>query len=174
MYGRLGMTGASVGRGDKDVMKVDTTMSEEDAALVRRQYGIHGSLPKQLNREGRMRAYEGRYIAAGGKKGEKWKRRSKTARVGATVGLASATGGAIGLLAMRGKHTGKAIGSIPGVSRIKTRHLETAGLTGAAGGGASELYGQYAQHKRAKYTSAPAGVAASALTRMRNYTPGAS
>jgi hypothetical protein len=46
---------------------------------------------------------------------------------------------------------------------------------GAAGaavlGGSSELYGEHARALRASYNNSPAGVAGSALSRMRAYTP---
>ena len=147
--------------------KAATTMSDAEAAKVKRQYGLAGPLPKQLNREGRMRAYEGRYVAAGGRKGEKWNRRRKGAEVVRNAGVATATTGAIGILASRNKHAGKILTKL----KVKPHHLETAGLSAAAAGGSAELYGQYAQHKRSKYTNAPAGVARSALTRMQAYTP---
>jgi hypothetical protein len=171
MYGRLGMTGSALGRGDSSVMKMDTTMSEQDAHKLVTRHGTQGRLPKELGRDDRMKAYEARYVASGGKKSEKWGHRANLADIGRTAGLAGATASAAAILAGRGKRVGRLAAKVPGIRHIKPHHLETAALSSATGGGISELYGGYARKKRASYQSSPGGVAASALTRMRGYTP---
>ena len=62
-----------------------------------------------------MRAYEARYIAAGGKKGEKWHRHAQAAEAGRNIGLAGATLGSAGLLAARTKSGRKLIAALPKV-----------------------------------------------------------
>lgn len=144
------------------VIKVDTTMSEHEAARLARQYDTRGPLPKTLSREQKMKAYEARYIATGGKKGEKWKRRADRAEVGRNIGLAGAT--AAGALALAHR--------APGVRRIPMKRLEHTALASGVFGGANELYGEHARARRASYANTPAGVAGSALSRMQAYTPG--
>ena len=150
--------------------KADSTMSAAEVKRLTTKHGTVGPLPKTLNRDDRMKAYEARYVAAGGKKAEKWKRRAAGAEVGRNVGVAGATLSAAGILAARGRHTAKVMAKIP---KVTSHRLEAAGLASAAGGGGAELYGEYARHRRASYANSPAGVAGSALTRMRAYTPGA-
>jgi hypothetical protein len=146
-------------------------MSEHEAHQVARQYDTRGPLPKGLSREQKMKAYEGRYIAAGGKKGERWKKRADRAEVGRNAGLVGATTSAAALLAARGKKTGPKLAANR-ITRHATPHrLETAALGSALGGGWSELYGEHARSRRASYANSPAGVAGSALTRMQAYTP---
>lgn len=153
------------------VKKVATTMSDREAHRLAARYDTRGPLPKGLDRETKMKAYEARYLASGGRQGEKWKRRADAAEVGRNVGLAGATVSAAALLAGRGKRTGPVIARTRGLKRVTAHHVETAGLAAAAGGGASELYGEHARNRRASYANSPAGVAGSALTRMQNYTP---
>jgi len=172
MNGRVGMVGSMTRRGDAAVAKLDTTMSERQAHELARRYDTRGTLPKDLDRNERMKAYEARYIAAGGKKSEKWQRRAASAEVGRNIGLAGATASAAALLAGRGKRTGRLIAKAPVLRKINPHHAETAALASAAGGGASELYGEHARSRRASYAHSPAGVAGSALSRMRAYTPG--
>jgi hypothetical protein len=167
--GRFIRTGTQFGV----VGKVDTTMSEHRAHELARQYDTRGTLPKGLSRDQKMEAYEARYIAAGGKKSEKWKHRADSAEVGRNIGLAGATTSAAALLAARSKKVHGLARATPVVRRIKAGHVEGAGLASAAGGGASELYGEHARSRRASYQNSPAGVAGSALSRMRAYTPGA-
>lgn len=162
MAGRLQMTGSAVARGDGRVMKVDTTMSDRHAAQLASRYDTRGPLPKTLDRNQRMAAYEARYIAAGGKKSEKWKRRADRAEVGRNIGLAGATAAGGALLAHKA----------PVLRRIPKHRLESAAVGSGVFGGASELYGEHARSRRASYANSPAGVAASALQRMRAYTPG--
>ena len=172
MNGRLGMTGSMVVRGDKTVFgKVATTMSEREAHHLARQYDTRGPLPGGLSREQKMKAYEARYIAAGGKKAEKWKRRADVSEVGRNVGLGGATAAAAGLLAVKGRRTGPFMARTRGLRHITAHRLESAGLVSAAGGGSAELYGEHARRRRASYQNSPAGVAGSALSRMRAYTP---
>ena len=171
MSGRLGMTGDSIRRGDSAVGKVDTTMSEREARQLARRYDTRGPLPAGLSREAKMKAYEARYIAAGGKKGEKWHRRAQTAEIGRNIGLVGATTAAAGLLASRGRRTGPIMARTKGLRHLPPHRLETAALGSALGGGWSELYGEHARSRRASYANSPAGVAGSALTRMQAYTP---
>lgn len=168
--GLLVATGAG-GYGVGRVTKVDTTMSERRAHELARQYDTKGPLPKGLSRPQKMKAYEARYIASGGRKAEKWQRRANASEAMRNVGLAGATGAAGLLLAARGKRTGPVLHRVRGFHHLTDHRLEQAGLASGLTGGASELYGEHARAKRASYTNSAAGVAASALTRMRGYTP---
>lgn len=170
MTGRLGMTGDALGYGQ--VSKVDTTMSDAEAKRIAAQYDTRGPLPKGLSRDQKMKAYEGRYIASGGKKAEKWKRRADRAEVGRNLGLVGATTAAGALLAARGKRTGALMGRTRIGRKLTPHRLETAALGSGLGGGYSELYGEHARSRRDSYRNSPAGVAGSALSRMQAYTPG--
>lgn len=141
--------------------KVDTSMSDADAHRLAQRYDTRGPLPKTLSREQKMKAYEARYIAAGGRQGEKWKRRADRAEVGRNIGLTGATLAGAALLAHKA----------PGLRRVARHHLEHAAVAAGTFGGASELYGEHARSRRASYQNSPAGVAGSALTRMQAYTP---
>ena len=154
------------GRFRAGLSKVDTTMDEHEAGRLAGKYDTRGPLPKGLDRATKMKAYEARYIASGGKKGEKWKRQADMAERGRNIGLAGATTSAAAILALRGKHTGPALRKI----KITPHRAEAVGLGSAVAGGTSELYGEHARHRRASYQNSPAGVAGSALTRMQNYT----
>jgi len=164
MSGRLGMTGDAVVRGDREFGKAQAqlTMSDAEAKRVAERYDTKGPLPKTLSREQRMKAYEGRYIASGGRKAEKWKRRADRAEVGRNIGLAGATAAGVGLLAHKA----------PGLRRVPRHALEHAAVASGTFGGANELYGEHARSRRASYQNSPAGVAGSALSRMQAYTPG--
>lgn len=147
--------------GHIEVGKIDTTMNEHQAKQVTGQYGLKGPLPRHLPREERMRAYEGRYVAAGGPKGEKWQRRSDN--LDHVTGGALATGGAAALTELA-SHKGRIHPKIaPKANRV--------GLTAAGVGALSELAHRHAQHRAGSYKSSPAGVAAGALRRMRDNTP---
>ena len=158
--------------GTRQVTKVDTTMSDHEAHQLASRYDTRGPLPKGLSRDQKMKAYEARYIAAGGKKAEKWKRRADAAEVGRNIGLVGATTSAAALLASRGRRTGAAMARTRGLRHLTPHRLETAALGSALGGGYSELYGEHARSRRASYQNSPAGVAGSALSRMQAYTPG--
>lgn len=160
--------GAAYGAHRSKVRKVDTTMSEREAHQLARRYDTRGPLPKGLTREQKMKAYEARYIASGGKQGEKWQRRADRAEVTRNVGLAGATVSAAGLLATRGRRTGPAVRRVG----LTSHRAETGALASGLLGGAAELYGEHARNRRASYANTPAGVAGSALSRMRAYTPG--
>ena len=151
----------------RSVVKVDTTMSDADAQRLAGRYDTRGPLPKKLSRDARMKAYEARYIASGGKQGEKWQRRANAAEVSRNIGLAGATAGAALTLAGRNRKLR------PHLARIKVTHhrADNAALGAAAFGGASELYGEHARSRRASFRNSPAGVAGSALSRMQAYTP---
>ena len=139
------------------VTKAETTMDEKNARKLVRTVGDRGPLPKGMPREERMRAYEARYVAAGGPKGEKWNRRAKGAEATSVAGGAVSGAGAAGLLAA-GKN-----------QRVR-RIARPAMLSGTAVWGLGGLAAHDARRRRASYKSSPAGVAASALTRMRNYS----
>jgi len=158
-----------------DVTKRDTpaplktTVSEDDARRLVERHGLKGPLPKTLNREQKMAAYEARYVSAGGHQANKWQHRSnqaEKARV-ASVGAASLAGGA--WLASRGKNkvSLKLSSKFPRLQH----HAENAAVGAATAGGGAELYGAHARRKRSSYASSPSGVAASALRRMQGYTP---
>ncbi|HEY5787489.1 MAG TPA: hypothetical protein VIT65_22215 [Microlunatus sp.] len=164
-----GITGGAygAGRARRRVAKVDTTMSDAEAHRLAQRYDTRGPLPKKLSRDQKMKAYEARYIASGGRKSEKWKRRADTAEVGRNVGLAGATGGALLTLAARSKKLGPKLRKI----KVTPHRADNATIGAAAFGGASELYGEHARSRRASYQSSPGGVAGSALSRMQAYTP---
>ncbi len=143
------------------------TMSDADASRLAQRYDTRGPLPKKMSREQKMKAYEARYIASGGRKAEKWKRRANAAEVGRNIGLAGATGGALLTLAARGKKIGPKLAR----AKITSHSADNATIGSAAFGGASELYGEHARSRRASYQNSPAGVAGSALSRMQAYTP---
>lgn len=156
----------------KRIGKIDTTMSSSDAKRYSHQYGIKGPLPKGLPREEKMRAYEGRYIAAGGPKGERWHKRADAFdRV--TGGALAAGGVALTGQAAHDTHLGRRVATRLGVRDHALLHQRANKLGLAAGGvGAlSELAHRHAEHKQAHYSNSAAGVAASALRRMRDYTP---
>lgn len=162
------------GRYKARMSKADLTMTDHEAHKLAGQYDTRGPLPKGLDRPTKMKAYEARYIASGGRKNEKWKRRADASEVVRNAGVAGATLSAAAILASRGKRIHPLLKKTPGLRRVPTRHTETAGLASATLGGSAELYGEHARARRASYTNSPAGVAGSALSRMQNYTPGAS
>jgi hypothetical protein len=149
------------------VQKVETTMSDAEAKRTAARYDTRGPLPKGLTREQKMKAYEGRYIASGGRKAEKWKRRANAAEVGRNIGLAGATAGAAVTLAARGRRLGPTLRKV----KVTPHRADNATIGSAAFGGASELYGEHARSRRASYQNSPGGVAGSALSRMQAYTP---
>jgi hypothetical protein len=151
----------------REVRKVETTMSDAEAKRTAARYDTRGPLPKGLTREQKMKAYEGRYIASGGRKAEKWKRRANAAEVGRNIGLAGATAGAAVTLAARGRRLGPTLRKV----KVTPHRADNATIGSAAFGGASELYGEHARSRRASYQNSPGGVAGSALSRMQAYTP---
>ena len=168
-YGLAGMAGAGgmYRAGSRNILKSEplkTSVSEDDARKLVARHGLKGPLPKTLDRNQRMAAYEARYVSAGGRKAEKWQHRAQTADKVKTAGLGVATVGGAGWLATRGKLKSK-------LSPAFAHHAETVAGAGAVAGGAGELYAGHARRKRSSYASAPAGVAASALRRMQGYTP---
>lgn len=164
-------------RDDRTPLK--TSVSETDAKHLVERHGLKGPLPKELDRNQRMAAYEARYVTAGGKKAEHWQRRAQRADKVKTAGLAGATAGGAAWFASRGRlgrHLGQAVhAKAPGLRRLDAKkiahHAETVVGASAVAGGAGELYAGHARRKRSSYASAPAGVAASALRRMQAYTP---
>lgn len=171
MNGRIGMVGSQLGYGDREVAKAQLTMSDHEAKRIAAQYDTKGPLPKTLSRDQRMKAYEGRYIASGGRTAEKWKRRADTAEVARNVGLVGATVSGAALLASRGKKTGLALRRTALGRKATPHRMESTALASGVAGGASELYGEHARARRASYANSPAGVAGSALSRMQAYTP---
>lgn len=169
-----------------DVDKSDrlaTSMHEDEAhRLVHSHggYGLRGPLPRGLNRDEKMRAYEARYIASGGHKAHTWQRRAQEAEVARNVGIAGGTLAGAAFLAA-GSRRGRAAGRLiarhthPKLQRVGAGHIRRGSeqLLAGAGtlAGAAELGGEWARHRRGSYTSAPGGVAASALSRMRAYSP---
>lgn len=143
-----------------------TGSPHEHKALIR-QYGDRGPLPAGLDRETKMKAYEARYVHAGGDKSEKWNHRANAAEGSRNAALATGTAGLAGLAALKHPRLARRMAKHP---RLQHR-LDATALTAGAAGGASELYGEYARHRRASYANSPGGVARSALTRMRSYTP---
>ncbi len=139
-----------------------THMKERDAKRVVGRVGLAGPLPKEYTREQKMGAYEARYISAGGRKGEKWQRRAERSDKVKTAGLGVATAGGAAWLAGRTK-----LGSKVKVTPKRREVADNIAVGGATVGGAGELYGMRARRKRASYSSAPGGAAASALRRMR-------
>lgn len=154
------------------VSKINTTISREDADKVKAQYGIRGPLPKTLSREQRIHAYEGRYVAAGGPKGEKWQRRSDN--LDHVTGAALGTGGVAAGAQLHLEHRARRLATAGAPAKAAERSAARSGKIGlaAAGIGAiSELGHRHAQHRASSYRSSPAGVAAGALRRLRDYTP---
>lgn len=145
-----------------------TSVNERDAKRLVGRHGLTGPLPSGLGREQRMAAYEARYVSAGGHKAERWQRRALRADKVKNVGLGVATAGGAAWLAGR-THAGAA--TLRRLGPRAAHHAETAAGAGAVVGGAGELYAGHSRRKRSSYASAPAGVAASALRRMRDYTP---
>ena len=68
---------SSVNKASYEPLK--TNMSEHDAKRVVSRVNLAGELPKHYSREQRMGAYEARYVASGGRKGEKYQRRATAA-----------------------------------------------------------------------------------------------
>lgn len=164
------MIGSQLGRGDgrigralygEDavVSKIATTMDHKNADKLVGQYGDRGPLPKTLPRNERMRAYEARYVHAGGPKGEKWQGRANNADKVTGAGVAVGAGAALTELATHRRWP-----------KAATRSNRTALAAGGAAG-ISELYHRHAEHRARSYSHSRAGVAASALRRMRAYTP---
>lgn len=147
---------------------LETKISKPDSKRLVSQYGLKGPLPKGLSREQKMAAYEARYVRAGGKRAEKWQGRATTADKVKNVGIGVATaGGAAWLGTRRGSYK-----SISAARKAGFRHhADNVAVGGGVAAGAGEIYGDYARRKRSSYASAPGGVAASALRRMRAYTP---
>lgn len=134
-------------------------MDHKNAHQLVRQYGPAGRLPKDLPRPERMRAYEARYVVAGGPKGERWQHRAD--HLDRVTGASLGVGGAAAVTELATHHRRP---------RIATKANRVA--LGAAGIGAlSELAHRHAEHKARSYSGSRAGVAASALRRMRDYDP---
>jgi hypothetical protein len=149
-----------------------TSVSDTDAKRLVREHGLKGPLPKSLNRNQRISAYEARYVTAGGHKAQKWQHRAENAdrvKTAGLVGVTAATGAALTARTHlgRGLKASKVGAKFPHFGH----HIETAALASGAAGGAGELYAARARRKRSGYASAPAGVASSALRRLHAYTP---
>jgi hypothetical protein len=159
---------------------LQTTMTPDQAHAHLKQYGLTGPLPAGLDRNAKMKAYEARYVAAGGPKGEAWHRRKQRAGV-VRAGLGGvAAAGALGVLGSRSTKVSdmarRAVHNVPKLKKVERealqRRAENVGLTAGVGSYGADAYAQHAQHKQSSYASAPAGVAASALRRMRAYDQG--
>lgn len=148
--------------------KVQKDIGADHRDLIRR-YGDRGPLPKNLHRDEKIRAYEARYAAHGGKKGEKWQHRANVAEGVRNAALGSGTVALAGLAHLKTKRGGRLALKHP---HLQNR-LDHMALASGAAGGAAELSGEVARDRRASYASSPGGVAASALTRMKANTPGA-
>ena len=164
--------GKPVAKRDRDTGRVaplKTTIGEDDAKHLVERHGLKGPLPKTLNREQKMAAYEARYVSAGGHKATHWQHRANDAEKIRVGGVAAGTAAGASWLASRGKAKPfKAIQrKIPHLQHKSETALAASGVTVGTG----ELYGAHARKKRSSYASAPSGVAASALRRMRAYTP---
>lgn len=141
--------------------------SKHEHAEMLRRYGDRGPLPKNLSREERMKAYEARYVHHGGDKANKWSRRAGLGTGLKNAGLAVGTAGGAGWLATRGKRGARLLAKHPALRS----HAETTAVAGATVGGVGEMLAGYAHRRQSSYTNSPGGVAASALRRMRAYTP---
>lgn len=150
-----------------------TSISRDDAKRLSRQYGLKGPLPKGLDRNQKMAAYEARYVTSGGHKAAKWQHRADTSeKIRATgVGLGAAAGAAfLGSKAGAGRIAGPLARRTP-LRHITRNHLETAGVGVGTVTAGAEVDAMRARKKRSSYASAPGGVAAGALRRLRAYTP---
>lgn len=143
-------------------------------------YGLTGTLPHNLGRDERMRAYEARYVASGGHKARHWQNVAQGAEVARNAGLAGATAAGASWLAAgspRLRPLGRlAVRHAPKLARVTTpaikHRAERAAVAAGTLGGGAELTEEWAKHRRASYASAPGAVAASALRRMQNYPAG--
>jgi hypothetical protein len=141
--------------------------SKEEHAEMLRRYGDRGALPKKISRDERMKAYEARYVHHGGDKANRWSRRANVGEGMKNVGLGVGTAGGAAWLATRGKRGAKLLTKHP---KLRS-HAETTAVAGATLGGAGEMLAGYAHRRQSSYANSPGGVAASALRRMRAYTP---
>lgn len=167
----------------KGTPPIKTTMDDKTAHnLVHGKggYGLTGPLPHSLDRPDRMNAYQARYIASGGKKSQRWQHVANAGTNVANAGLAGAT--AAGLAVIGSRSPGLRRLAKPALHRLKhfeglnsdsIKHkAEHAAVVSATAGGVGQLTAQGAKRRRAKYTSAPGGVAASNFRRMSAYSPG--
>lgn len=144
-----------------------TRMREDQAHQLVRRYGHSGPLPKELTRQQRMDAYAARYVHAGGHKAEHYQRRADAADRVKTGALAGATAGGAAMLALKHRRIAAALGR----HADRAKHAVDAATIGAAtAGGAAELYAGHARRRRSSYSNSKAGVAASALRRMQDYS----
>lgn len=167
---------AEVARTKQALAKRDplkTSISPDDAKRLERKYGLKGPLPKGLDRNQKIAAYEARYVRAGGHKAEKWNRRAERSEGirAAGVGAGALAGAAyLGAKAGGGKIVAPVIRRTP-LKRVNRQHLETTGVAVGTATAAAEVDAMRARRKRSSYASAPGGVAASALRRLQAYTP---
>lgn len=141
-------------------------MRADQAAQIVRRHGDAGPLPSNLSRPERMQAYEARYVHAGGHKAEHWQRRADRADKVKVAGLAGATAGGAAIMALRHPRLAARLGHRAHAAR---HAADTATIGAATVSGAGELYAGHARRRRASYSNSKAGVAASALRRMRDY-----
>lgn len=156
----------AVRRANTVAKSIQTSVTPDEVKSYTTQYGTRGALPRKLDRDTRRKAYEARYVAAGGPKGEKWKNRAD--RADHVTGAGVAVGGLAGAteLATRTKLAARAIKSP--TTRKQIAHVSSrVGIAAGTGAAASELFHRHAQHRQSSYKHSPAGVAASALRRMQ-------
>lgn len=141
-------------------------------------YGLVGPLPKHLDRPARQQAYEARYIAAGGKKSQRWQHVTNAGAETANAGVAGGTAAGAVWLATKSPRMRKLAAPLNKLKHLEhlnheaiKKHSEHAAVAAATVGGVGQLTANAARKRRAKYTSAPGGVAASALRRMQAYSP---
>lgn len=175
---------AAMGALDRGVSKaqpIQTTMTDKDAhRLVHGKggYGLVGPLPKTLDRPTRQQAYEARYVAAGGKKSQRWQQVAQAGGHVANAGVAGGTAAGGAWLAAGSPKVKKYAAPLHKLKHFEKlnekavkHHAERAAVGAAVIGGVGQLTVNHARRKRASYASAPGGVAASALSRMQQYTP---
>lgn len=160
---------------------IQTQMNDQEAhKLVHAKggYGLTGPLPHGLDRPTKMRAYEARYVASGGRKSQRWQHVKQAADVARNVGIAGATAAGVADLASHSARAKKIVAPLHTIKRFermnshKVREAATRAAVGSATlAGGAELAEEGAQRRRARYSSAPGGVAASALRRMQAYSP---
>lgn len=160
---------------------LQTTMTDDQAhQLVHGKggYGLTGPLPHGLDRPTKMSAYEARYVASGGRKSQRWQHVKQGADIVRNVGIAGVTLSGAAELASHSGRAKRLIAPMHMLKRyermnsaaVRSKATRTA-VASATLAGAAELTEEGAQRRRGRYSSAPGGVAASALTRMRAYTP---
>lgn len=171
--GKLVLRGKPKGAGipvvKADALELRNDRKTNDSLIAR--YGDRGPLPKKIDRGEKMRAYEARYVRHGGHKANKYARRAEVGEGVKNIGLGVATAGGAAWLGARTKRGEKVAAKLKVRAPSARRHLDTVAVGGGVAGGAGEIYSGYANQRQSSYANTPGGVAASALRRMRAYTP---